>query len=302
MTSSSTSAGLMPLRVEHEASGPFAGVATLWLEQPGKPVVVLDLELIQRLEAALKAMPRDLIGLVVASASSKVFVAGADLKSIQTHSDSDLLRYLRYGSDVFGRLSKLPFPTAAAINGAALGGGLELAMHCDALVGAPGPKPYPVGLPEAGLKICPGWGGTNLLPARIAPIEAIRRTAGGRTMLFDEAAGMGLFDAVAPAPDALLGVARRWVKDAAMNRRTSRDGMPSRWIGRPGVSAAARRAAAVLRGEIGDADPGTSVLRAVETGLAKGWHAALNDEQAALTRLRNEPAGKQAIAAFFEKK
>jgi enoyl-CoA hydratase/carnithine racemase len=302
MMSSAGSTSATPLRVERETSGPLAGVGTLWLEQPGKPVVVLDLELIQRLEAALKALPRDLIGLVVASASTKVFVAGADLKSIAALSDADLLKYLRYGSEVFGRLSKLPFPTAAAINGAALGGGLELAMHCDALVGAPGAKPYPVGLPEAGLKICPGWGGTNLLPARIAPLEAIRRTASGKAMLFDEAAGMGLFDVVVPAPEALLGAARRWVKDAAMARRTTRDGMPSRWIGRPGVSGGVRRAALGLRTEIGALDPGASVLRAVETGLAKGWHSALEDEQAALTRLRNEPAGKQAIAAFFEKK
>src|SRR4030095_4414837 len=85
-----------------------------------------------------------------------------------------------------------------AINGAALGGGLELAMHCDGLVAAPPPsrdgapgKPYPVGLPEAGLGLCPGWGGTNLLPARMDAADAIRRAASGQTMTDDEGAGGG---------------------------------------------------------------------------------------------------------------
>jgi len=61
-------------------------------------------------------------------------------------------------------------------------------MHCDALIGAPNPsgKPYPIGLPRRVVDL-PGWGGTNLLPARIDPLEAIRRTATGKPMTYDEA-------------------------------------------------------------------------------------------------------------------
>src|SRR5882724_3304833 len=194
---------ITPLPIKVDESGPFAGVVTVILEQPGKPVVVLDLELIQRLEAALNNVPRTAAGMVLASASERVFVAGADLKSIMELDDAALEKYLAYGSKVFGMISDLPCPTAAAINGAALGGGLELAMHCDGLIGAPPPlkdgqpgRPYPVGLPEAGLCICPGWGGTNLLPARIDPADAIRQTASGTPMMFDQAKNAGIFDAV----------------------------------------------------------------------------------------------------------
>src|SRR5262245_46013245 len=174
-----------PLPNQREREGPCGGSVTVRLEEPGKPVVVLEHELMQRIEATLATLGRDVRGLVLASASERVFVAGADLKAIQELDDDQLDRYLRYGSKVFGMISDLPFPTVAAINGAALGGGLEIAMHCDGLVAAPGAKPYPVGLPEAGLCICPGWGGTNLLPARIDPAEAIKRTATGAAMTFD---------------------------------------------------------------------------------------------------------------------
>ncbi len=280
------------------ATGEHAGVVTLTLEQPGKPVVVLEAELIQRLDATISALPRSARGLVLASASERVFVAGADLKSIMAMSDDELHRYLEFGAEVFGRLSQLPYPTAAAINGAALGGGLELAMHCDGLIGAPSTagKPYPVGLPEAGLEICPGWGGTNLLPARIDPATAIERTAVGKPLLFDEAKDLGLFDAVAEPPE-LLDAARAWVLDQPAPGDRGRDGAPSRWIG--------RRAAATLtaldqsRGPIPKTGAAKAVTDCVDIGLAEGWKSALKAERGHLVRLRNTPEAQTSISAFF---
>src|SRR6185295_8949020 len=158
-------------------------------------------------------------GLILASASDRVFVAGADLKSISEWDDTQLQKYLEYGASVFAMLADFPFPTVAAINGAALGGGLELAMHCDALVAAPSPsgKPYPVGLPEAGLSLCPGWGGTNMLPARVEPAAAIRMTCEGKPMPSDQAKIAGLFDRVAPTPAELLPTAKAWLAERRGN-------------------------------------------------------------------------------------
>lgn len=276
------------------------GVLVLRLEQEGKPVIVLDAELIRRLDMTLQALPTTIVGLVLASASERVFVAGADLNAIQAMGDDELHKYLAYASSVFGKLSQLPYPTAAAINGAALGGGLELAMHCDALVAAPGAKPYPIGLPEAGLGICPGWGGTCLLPARMDAAEAIRRTAAGKPMMFDEAVTAGLFDMVAADQASLLGSARLWVAAKAKDG-AERDGAPSRHAGRSKYAAQAVKALDSVREEISKTPAGRSVAMCVDAGLTKGWNACLEHEQRELVKLRHTPEAKAAIEAFFAK-
>lgn len=291
-------------RLESErASGP-PGVVVCWLEQPGKPVVVLDADLIQKLDRTLNALPSDAEGLVLASAAPRSFVAGADLKSIQALDDAGLHSYLQFGARVFGRLSSLPCPTAAAINAACLGGGLELAMHCDGLIGAPPAerddgspgKPYPVGLPEAGLKICPGWGGTNLLPARIDPETAIRLTATGKSMVYTEAVELGLFDEVAPSQDSLIETAIEWVKQQPS---PTRDGAPSRWIGRKATASAVSDALSSIDGSLAGDEAAEAVMAAVDAGLSRGWDTALATERNRLVWLRSRPAAMEAIEAFF---
>jgi enoyl-CoA hydratase/carnithine racemase len=321
MTALPTLAADLPLPMDIETSGPFAGIVTLRLLQPGSPMVVLDHELIRSIETCLKAVPPSARGFVLASASERVFIAGADLKSIQSpltpgsqgYDDRALDAYLAYGQRVFGLICELPMPTVAAINGAALGGGLEIALHCDGLVAAPSPtnKPYPVGLPEAGLSICPGWGGTNLLPARMDPIDAIRRTIQGKPMSFLEAVDAGLFDRVSARAEDLLTDAKQWVLDnigVYGSGAGRRDGAPSRWVGRGEVRSPVQAALVTIRGELqaqsGDASLSQSTiacLSAVDAGLDRGWQAALNVERRELVRLRSTDAGRAAIAGFFER-
>lgn len=295
------------LPIHRETTGPGAGCVIVRLEQPGKPVVVLDLPLIQRLEATLRSIrTSSAAGLVLASASDRVFVAGADLKSISELDDAALHRYLEYGATVFGMLHEMPFPTVAAINGAALGGGLELAMHCDAVVGAPPPmkdgapgRPYPVGLPEAGLALCPGWGGTNLLPARLDPSDAIRRTSSGATMMFDEAVKVGFFDRVATSAEDLITTALGVVVQMR-GTPLKRDGSPRNWIGR-GSHQAVLRAFDSVRAELPNTEAAASVALAVDAGLTRGWEAALRVEREQLVRLRHTAPAKAALEAFFAK-
>jgi enoyl-CoA hydratase/carnithine racemase len=281
-----------PLEIETDAQG----VATIWLEQPERPVVVLDRLLIQRLDSALDDLPADVRGVVLASRCSRVWVAGADLVEIDGLSDSELDEYLTLGQRVFGRVANLPCTTVAAITGATLGGGLEIAMHCDEMVALePGDdeKPYPVGLPEAGLGICPGWGGANMLPARMDAKEAIERTATGRPMKIGEAIEKGLFVGTATDKDGVLALAR----ERARRAKADADG------DRPvNVTWHAEEARAALESaELPETKAGQGVRSCVEAGLSGGWAAGLAAEKDTLIALRSTPEAREALEAFFAK-
>ena len=99
-----------------------------------------------------------------------VFCVGADIDEFGRIEDPR--EGIRAGHELFARIRALPFPTVAAINGACLGGGLELALHCDARAIASNVRH--VGFPEVALSIIPGWGGTQLLPKLIGPDAAAR--------------------------------------------------------------------------------------------------------------------------------
>jgi len=102
-----------------------------------------------------------------------VFCVGADIDEFtKLGSAADALEGTRAGHGLFGRIRMLPFPTVAAINGAALGGGLELALHCTARTLATNVRR--IGFPEVALSIIPAWGGTQLLPQLIGPEAAAK--------------------------------------------------------------------------------------------------------------------------------
>ena len=287
------------------------GVHVLFLEpNPGKPrggVVVLDAWLIGEIKATLAAIAAEKpVGFVLASASPRVFVAGADLAEIDALDDAGLDAYLRAGAEAFAMIPALGCPSAAAIHGAALGGGLEIAMHCDALVAAmpaEGAKPWQVGLPEAGLAICPGWGGTQMLPARILPALAVERTATGQTWPIGDAPAC-LFDVRADGgsgAEGAIAAAVGWVK--------SQDASSGCFVAMhaPRRAIAPRNAAALapvcdeLAATVGATKHGAAVLDAVRTGLTQGWDAALACERAHLVALRHTPEARAKLDAFLKK-
>jgi 3-hydroxyacyl-CoA dehydrogenase/enoyl-CoA hydratase/carnithine racemase len=102
-----------------------------------------------------------------------VFCVGADIDEFtKMRSVEDALEGSRAGHALFGRIRALPFPTVAAINGACLGGGLELALHCDARTIASSVRHF--GFPEVFLSIIPAWGGTQLAPRLAGPEAAVK--------------------------------------------------------------------------------------------------------------------------------
>lgn len=273
---------------------------TIRLEQPDRPVVVLNRDLLNRLDATLDAIGATAKGLVLASASERAFVAGADLQEIDGLSDKDLDEYLRLGSRVFARIAHMHCPTVAAINGATLGGGLELAMHCDSLIAclSPDAKRYPIGLPEASLGICPGWGGCNMLPARMRdPARAILMTATGETISVIAARETGLLDELIDDPKALLPTARSL---AASLSKSAGEREP-RNIHEPEWRQSVLDAASVVRSSLPDTKPAKAVHLAVQTGLDLGWEAGVAAERHLLIHLRRTPEGRAGVRAFLDK-
>jgi enoyl-CoA hydratase/carnithine racemase len=281
-----------------------SGIVSLSLQiNPDKPrggVVVLDSWLIDQIHIAMDRVEsmHDLRGFMLESASERVFVAGADLAEIDAMDDDALHGYLKHAAEAFGRISSLPCPSAAIIGKAALGGGLEIAMHCDGLIGvaaAEGAKPFRVGLPEAGLGICPGWGGTQSLPARIDPLTAIKATATGETFA-SNALPPCLFDAIAPSADAARDTALVWLgaQTGANPVRCSRgDHGPAL----PGVAEALVQA----RAELPSTPAALAVCDLVEFGLEHGWSAACERERRTLVGLRHTPQAREKLAAFLKK-
>lgn len=290
------------LRYERHEDDPAAGVVTVFLNDPEKPVTVLDRELLERLDATLDEIGEHPAGLVLAS-GGKAYLAGADLGEIQNLSDDDLDKYLAEGQRILGRIADLRCTSVAAINGTALGGGLELAMHCDALLAVEPEKPhkpYQLGLPEASLGLCPGWGGTNMLPARIEPGRAIGLAATGTTMDVRDAVESGLVESLHEDRDALLDAARRAASQRKPERAEAVRGQPVN-ISDPDIAPRVRTAFDRVQGDLPGDDACNAVLEAVQAGLKRGWREALKHERRELVRLRSTDRAREALKAFFER-
>lgn len=153
---------------------------------------------------------------VVLTGAGKYFMAGGDIKFIGTLESFIAERYVLRIQEVQDQLRRLPQPVIAALNGTALGGGLELAMACDIRVAAEGAR---FGLPEVSLGIIPGAGGTQHLP-RLVPLgQAKRLLFTGDRIPAAEARAIGLVDFVVPDEEvraASMGIAQRIAANAPL--------------------------------------------------------------------------------------
>jgi len=277
------------------------GIAIVTLTpNPAKPrggVVVLDSWLIAQMAETLDAVaatrPR---GLILRSSSERVFIAGADLAEIDALDDAALDAYLQAGSAAFAKLHSMHCPSIAVVHKAALGGGLEVAMHCDGVLGvlpSSTEKPWRIGLPECGLGICPGWGGTQMLPARIDPATAIAATATGTTSPVQDAP-LGLFDATVNALADALPAASAWL---AAHPRTQPLAHPRSIL--PSDAPRVLAALATARASVTPSEAASAVFDCIEVGCSSGWKGALALERARLIALRHTPFARGKLEQFL---
>ena len=183
------------------------GIAELNFDRQGDSVNKFDRQTVASLTAALDALAAEsgIRGLLVTS-GKPVFIVGADITeftSLFGAAKEDIKPFTGANNANFNRLQNLPYPSCAVINGAAMGGGLEICLACDFRVMSTAAS---IGLPETKLGILPGWGGTVRLPRIIGVDEAVMWMATGADKRADDALKAGAVDAVA-APEQLRAVA-----------------------------------------------------------------------------------------------
>lgn len=193
--------GEQELEFQHLSYEVDGNIATLTIDRP-EALNALNQELMIELSFALELAEADLdVRALIVTGVGRAFVAGADIENLQQLGDGFSGREASLsGQDLMNSLAALPFPTIAAINGFALGGGLELALAADLRVAAGSAR---LGLPEVQLGLIPGYGGTQRLPRLIGLGRALDLILTGRHVTAEEALSLGLVNRV--AEDALEG-------------------------------------------------------------------------------------------------
>lgn len=184
------------------------GVALVTLDRP--PVNALSPAVLAELAGVARGLARDdTLKAVVVTGAGKAFAAGADISEF---GDSARAREITDGfRTTFDAVVAIPRPVIAAVNGVALGGGLELALACDLRVVADSAR---LGQPEILLGIIPGGGGTQRLPRLVGPARAKELVWSGRQVEATEALAIGLVDRVVPAAG-VVDAALAWAGELA---------------------------------------------------------------------------------------
>lgn len=182
------------LATDHDA------VRVLTVNRPDK-LNALDQATLEALQAAFDAAAADdaVRAVVLTGAGSRAFVAGADIAGMSSLSAVQARDFSLVGQRLMRRIERMPKPVVAMVNGFALGGGLELAMCCHIRIASETAK---LGLPEVGLGLLPGFGGTQRLPRLVGRAAALELALTGAPVDAARALALGLVSRVVAA-DAL---------------------------------------------------------------------------------------------------
>ncbi|NJD10057.1 MAG: enoyl-CoA hydratase [Gemmatimonadetes bacterium] len=190
------------------------GSALLTVNRPDR-LNALNARTIAELECACYELREraDVRGVIITGAGEKAFVAGADIAELARLGPLDGAQVSRKGQDAFRFLERMPKPVLAAVNGFALGGGLELALACHLRIASSKAR---FGLPEVKLGVIPGYGGTVRLPRLVGRGRALELILTGEPIDAQEAWRIGLVNRVVE-PAALLDSARAWLQQILAN-------------------------------------------------------------------------------------
>ena len=283
------------------------GLAIIRLNDPARPVNVISADLLREMTALVERLENGEGGVraaVIISEKKGTWIAGADIEEFEDfRTPADAEAASRAGHELLGRLERLRIPVVAAIDGAALGGGLETALACTYRIATDSPKTK-LGLPEVNLGIIPGAGGTARLPRLIGLRAALDLMLTGKQLDARRSLKAGIVDEVVPAP-VLLEVAKR--QASALAARTLRpkaarpSGSPDRIENllpmRRLIFARARQG--VMGKTHGLYPAPLRLLKVLERGLDKSVDEALELEAKAFGELAVTPEARSLVHVFF---
>lgn len=280
------------------------GVALVTMDDPARSVNALSVELLSEFEEKLVPLIDDpqVKALVLASAKEHTFIAGADIKGFNQTDDGDLVSKLDGAySRALTKLARSPKPLVAAVHGAALGGGLEVALACDYILATEHPATQ-LGLPEVQLGILPAAGGTQRLPARVGLMKGLTMMLVGQRVRAKKALAIGLIDEIVARED-LVDLAIERARDLASGalkppkrKRTLAERVMALPIVRPMIFNKVRQK---VRKQTHGHYPGPlRIVDCVERGLAKGEDAAFDLEIRSIGELFVTPQARSLLWLF----
>jgi 3-hydroxyacyl-CoA dehydrogenase/enoyl-CoA hydratase/carnithine racemase len=287
------------IQVERRADG----VAVVVLDHPTKPVNTLSPAVVEEFnEKVAPLLDEDEIrAMVVVSAKPDTFIAGADLELIEGLGKEEISAMSRDGNALLERIATSPKPVVAAVHGAALGGGLEVALACHYILATDDPKTV-MAQSEVMLGLLPAGGGTQRLVERVGLVAALPMLLTGKRVRARRAKKMGLVDAITtPGGIAETGArAAVALAEGSLKRRPRKKNLMDRVASTaPGRALALRKARQqVMRRTRGLYPAPPAILECVETGLKKGRLAGLERESDSFGKLAVTSESRNLVRLF----
>lgn len=279
-------------------------IGILTLDLPGKSTNIITKEFVGELAKTVEGIFKDtqLKGLIITSAK-KDFLAGADLAMFyNVQKPEDCMPLLKKLNDTFCFIEKQGKPVVAAINGTALGGGLEVTLACHYRICIDDPK-IQLGLPEVTIGLLPGAGGTQRLPRLIGIQPAVEAMTLGNRMEPQKAHKLGIVHELVKNTDELLKQAKGWILKTPTAQQPWHDKkfkVPGGAVQSPtGYQVIAASNAMVYEKTFNNYPAPKAILSCIYEGLQVPFEAGLDIEARYFTQVVLSPVSKSLIKTMF---
>ncbi len=277
-------------------------IATLCLDLEDSAANILSSQVLRALDQKLDELQghKDIKLLKITSAKEGIFIAGADISEIETLRDEEeAYELVREGQKILSKISALPFPTLAVIDGACLGGGLELALCCTYRLATENSKTK-IGLPEVNLGVLPGFGGTQRLRRLTGLSKALELILGGKILNGKKAEKLGVVDAC--VPKGYLEFKEKAFEQMILEEphkilaKRKKDSFVERYLTSVVFSYARKNVMKMTKGKY---PAPLAILDLMERTLSKGVEEGLEYEARAFCKLAITDISKNLIGLFY---